>query len=67
MSLSQRARNAGCWAVGMYAFGLFFAVGALISFLNIDLMTTLHGGILAVLFVAGGIWLARRNRDSARR
>jgi len=51
----------------MYALGLFFALGALVSFLNVDLVTAIQGAILAALCVGGGIWFARRNVDRLRR
>ncbi len=60
-TLYTRVQRAGCWAAGLYAFGIFFTFGAIISLLNADLLRTLGGLILAALSVACGIWLARRH------
>lgn len=56
----DRAKRAGCWAIGLYAFAAFFALGAAISLLNADIMRTLGGLALAALSLGGGIWLARK-------
>lgn len=53
-------QRAGCWAVGLYAFAVFFALGGLISLLNTDIIRAVEGFVLAALSVAGGIWLARK-------
>jgi|GEM_PF-5178358 len=53
--------RAGCWAVGVYAFALYFAVAALVTILNGDVLRMLESGVLAVLLVIFGVWLARRN------
>lgn len=53
--------RAGCWAVGVYAFALYFAVATLVTVFNGDILRTLESGVLAALLVAFGIWLARRN------
>lgn len=62
MSISERARNTGCWAIGLYAFSLFFAIGAVVSFLNIDLVRAAQGAALTGLALGGGIWFAQKHR-----
>lgn len=53
--------RAGCWAVGVYAFALYFAIATLVTVLNGDVLRMVESGALAALLVALGIWLARRN------
>jgi hypothetical protein len=56
----DRVRRAGCWAVGLYAFAVFFTIGALVSLLNVDIIRAIEGGALAALCLGVGIWLARK-------
>ncbi len=65
-SILDRVQRAGCWAVGLYAFAAFFALGGLISMLNADIIRAVEGFVLAALSVAGGIWLARRAAQGPR-
>lgn len=60
-TFADRAKQAGCWAIGLYIIAAFFAFGMLISMLNADILTALQALILTALFAAGGWWLARRN------
>ncbi len=60
ISIVDRAKRAGCWAVGLYGFALFFALGAIISLLNADILRALGGAFLTALSLGTGIWLARR-------
>lgn len=63
--MMDRLQRAGCWAVGLYAFALFFALGAVISLLNGDIVRTLGSLLIGALCVGGGIWLARRSGEKA--
>lgn len=56
----DRAKRAGCWAIGLYAFALFFTLGGLISLANADVLRSAGGFVLAAVSLFGGIWLARR-------
>jgi len=66
-SLFDRLQRAGCWAVGLYAFALFFALGALISLLNGDILRTIGALFIGALAAGGGIWLARRSGGTGSR
>ncbi len=59
-SILDRAKRAGCWAVGLYAFAIFFLLGAVVSLLNADFLRTIEALLLAALAVGLGIWLARK-------
>jgi hypothetical protein len=59
-SVINRVKRAGCWAVGVYIFGIFFALGTLASLFNGDLLSTFWGLLLTGLALGLGIWLARR-------
>jgi hypothetical protein len=63
-SLMDRFQRAGCWAVGLYAFAIFFALGAIISLLNGDIIRTLGALLIGAVCVGVGIWLARKNAGS---
>jgi hypothetical protein len=60
VSLLDRVKRAGCWAVGLYAFAIFFALGALVSLINLDFLRAIGGLVLAALCVGLGIGLARK-------
>jgi hypothetical protein len=53
-------KRAGCWAVGLYAFAVFFTLGALVSLINLDFIRAIEGLILAAACMGLGIWLARK-------
>lgn len=61
--LIDRAKRAGCWAVGTLLLALFFAIGTLISLLNGDLLTTIQGGALAAVGIGIAIYLAQRHQS----
>ncbi|HVZ37814.1 MAG TPA: hypothetical protein VHI13_00910 [Candidatus Kapabacteria bacterium] len=63
-SIPERIRRAGCWANGLYAFAIFFALGAIISFLNTDIVRALESLLLTAICIGVGIWLARRANSS---
>lgn len=58
----DRAKRAGCWAVGTLLLALFFVIGTLISLLNGDLLTTIQGGALAAVGIGIAIYLAQRHQ-----
>ena len=66
MTLAKRARNTGCIGIGLYGFALFFAVGAVVSFFNVDIMTAVQGALLTALFFGVGIYFARRHYQAQR-
>lgn len=61
--LIDRAKRAGCWAVGTLLLALFFVIGTLISLLNGDLLTTIQGGALAAVGIGIAIYLAQRHQS----
>lgn len=65
ISILQIVGNAGCFALGLYGFAIFFALGALVSFLNVDFMRTAQAVILMGLSLGGGIWLAQKHKRKA--
>ncbi|MDB5033510.1 MAG: hypothetical protein JWQ98_751 [Chlorobi bacterium] len=73
MAVKQSTRQegllnrAGCWAVGLYVFAIFFALGAIISLVNGDAMRALGSLLITAIAVGGGIWLARRHAENGRR
>jgi hypothetical protein len=54
------AKRIGCWSVGLLAVAAFFALGAIVSLLNGDILTVLQGLLLAVVVGAVAIWVGRR-------
>jgi len=54
------AKRIGCWSVGLFAVAAFFALGAIVSLLNGDILTVLQGLLLAVVVGAVAIWAGRR-------
>lgn len=65
MRIDERLRRAGCIASGLLTFALFFAIGAAVSLVSGDWLTTLQALVVAGLFAGAGIWLGRR-RSGAR-
>ncbi|MBS1913295.1 MAG: hypothetical protein JST22_15000 [Bacteroidetes bacterium] len=63
-SIPERIRRAGCWANGLYAFAIFFALGTIISFLNRDIVRALESLLLTAICIGVGIWLARRANNA---
>jgi hypothetical protein len=59
-SFVDRVKRAGCWAVGLYIFAIFFTLGALVSLINLDFMRAIGGVVIAAICVGLGIWLARK-------
>ncbi|MEO5928651.1 MAG: hypothetical protein ABIR47_01850 [Candidatus Kapaibacterium sp.] len=60
-------QRAGCWAVGLYVFAIFFTLGAIISLINGDLMRALGSLLITAIAVGGGIWLARKHAENGGR
>jgi hypothetical protein len=58
----DRAKRAGCWAVGTLLLALFFVIGTLISLMNGDLLTTIQGGALAAVGVGLALYLSQRHQ-----
>ena len=46
--------------MGLYAFAIFFTLGAFVSLLNADIIRTIEGSALAALCLGIGVWLARK-------
>jgi hypothetical protein len=59
--------RAGCWAVGLYVFAIFFALGAIISLMNGDVMRALGSLLITGIAAGGGIWLARKRAEKGYR
>lgn len=66
-SIFQTIGDGGCLAFGLYVLALFFAAGALVSFLNVDMMRTAQAVILMGLSLGGGIWFAQKHKSSLKR
>jgi hypothetical protein len=60
MRIDERLRRAGCLASGLLSFALFFAIGAAVSLVSGDWLTTLQALVVAALFGGGGVWIGRK-------
>lgn len=59
-SMLDTAKRLGCWSVGLFAVAAFFAIGALVSLLNGDILTVLQALLLVGVVGAVAYWVGRR-------
>lgn len=61
MRVSEWLSRAGCLAIGLATFALFFAVGFIVSLVSGDFMMMLQSLVVAALLAGAALWLGRRH------